>query len=195
MQHFLCSCPRLVDYIILGQLDWTCGSCSLATTAITYRHCGSLVVKVSNRGSHELQPSTTKDPPCREPMHVKYVESTNVLSLCEVQENTVGGYNLFSAPDPELGKMIVQYKKERMELLVSKLRTSPVWYLTAPIIFLSQNKYDDKHKFKKRKAKHELLDGFVFRNKTARPSSLSKTEEQIKTQNNFENLPQAFACT
>ncbi|GFY05179.1 hypothetical protein TNCV_2206251 [Trichonephila clavipes] len=44
---------------------------------------GSRVVKVSDRGCpcHEFEPSTTKDPPCREAMQVKCVESSNVLPL------------------------------------------------------------------------------------------------------------------
>ncbi|GFV93558.1 hypothetical protein TNCV_1988701 [Trichonephila clavipes] len=43
----------------------------------------SRVVKVSDRGwpCHEFEPSTTKDPPCREAMHVKSVENSNVLPL------------------------------------------------------------------------------------------------------------------
>ncbi|GFU34305.1 hypothetical protein TNCV_1991041 [Trichonephila clavipes] len=42
---------------------------------------GSRVVKVSDRGSpcHEFEPNTTKDPLCRAVMHVKSVESSNVL--------------------------------------------------------------------------------------------------------------------
>ncbi|GFS55298.1 hypothetical protein TNCV_1626371 [Trichonephila clavipes] len=38
---------------------------------------GSRVVKVSGRGwpCHEFELNTTKDPPCREAMHVKSVES------------------------------------------------------------------------------------------------------------------------
>ncbi|GFU73570.1 hypothetical protein TNCV_3360101 [Trichonephila clavipes] len=45
---------------------------------------GSRVVKVSDSGwpCHEFEPSTTKDPPCRAAMHVKSVESSNVLSWC-----------------------------------------------------------------------------------------------------------------
>ncbi|GFV26577.1 hypothetical protein TNCV_2102421 [Trichonephila clavipes] len=44
---------------------------------------GSRVVKVLDRGwpCHEFEPKTTKDPPCRSAMHVKSVESSNVLSL------------------------------------------------------------------------------------------------------------------
>ncbi|GFU55335.1 hypothetical protein TNCV_1645991 [Trichonephila clavipes] len=44
---------------------------------------GNRVVKVSDRGwsCHELEPSTPKDPPCREEMHVKSVESSNILPL------------------------------------------------------------------------------------------------------------------
>ncbi|GFY28238.1 hypothetical protein TNCV_4395721 [Trichonephila clavipes] len=44
---------------------------------------GSRVVKVSDRGwpCHEFEPSTTKDPPSRAAMHVKSVESLNVLPL------------------------------------------------------------------------------------------------------------------
>ncbi|GFX00921.1 hypothetical protein TNCV_4578871 [Trichonephila clavipes] len=40
-------------------------------------------VKVSDRGLsyHELDPSTTKDTPCRGAMHVKSVESSDVLPL------------------------------------------------------------------------------------------------------------------
>ncbi|GFV38612.1 hypothetical protein TNCV_132511 [Trichonephila clavipes] len=43
----------------------------------------SRVVKVSDRGrpSHEFEPSTTKEPPCRGAMHVKSVESSNILPL------------------------------------------------------------------------------------------------------------------
>ncbi|GFW82050.1 hypothetical protein TNCV_771791 [Trichonephila clavipes] len=39
------------------------------------------MVKVSDRGwpCHELEPSTTKDPPCRGTMHVKSADSSNVL--------------------------------------------------------------------------------------------------------------------
>ncbi|GFS52908.1 hypothetical protein TNCV_330691 [Trichonephila clavipes] len=37
---------------------------------------GSRVLKVSDRGwsCHEFEPSTTKEPPCREAMHVKSIE-------------------------------------------------------------------------------------------------------------------------
>ncbi|GFV08602.1 uncharacterized protein TNCV_1584151 [Trichonephila clavipes] len=44
---------------------------------------GSRVVKVPDRGwsCHEFKPSTTKDPLCRGAMHVKSVESSNVLPL------------------------------------------------------------------------------------------------------------------
>ncbi|GFU08976.1 hypothetical protein TNCV_1318501 [Trichonephila clavipes] len=47
---------------------------------------GSRVVKVSDRGwpCDEFEPSTTKDPPCRGAMHVKSVESSNVLLLVRV---------------------------------------------------------------------------------------------------------------
>ncbi|GFT19610.1 hypothetical protein TNCV_2534851 [Trichonephila clavipes] len=43
----------------------------------------SRVIKVSDRGlpCHEFEPSTTKDPPYSVAMHVKSVESSNVLSL------------------------------------------------------------------------------------------------------------------
>ncbi|GFU74634.1 hypothetical protein TNCV_4629051 [Trichonephila clavipes] len=33
------------------------------------------------RACHEFEPSTTKDPPCRGVMHVKSIESSNVLPL------------------------------------------------------------------------------------------------------------------
>ncbi|GFV56074.1 uncharacterized protein TNCV_2266601 [Trichonephila clavipes] len=44
---------------------------------------GSLVVKVMDSwpACHEFEPSATKDPPCREAMHVKSVGSSNVLPL------------------------------------------------------------------------------------------------------------------
>ncbi|GFV66996.1 hypothetical protein TNCV_356821 [Trichonephila clavipes] len=44
---------------------------------------GSRVVKVSDCGwpCHEFKPSTTKDPLCRGEMHIKSVESSNVLPL------------------------------------------------------------------------------------------------------------------
>ncbi|GFX17221.1 hypothetical protein TNCV_2857441 [Trichonephila clavipes] len=44
---------------------------------------GSRVVKLSDRGRpyHEFESSTTKDPPCSEAMHVKSIESSNVLPL------------------------------------------------------------------------------------------------------------------
>ncbi|GFT06286.1 hypothetical protein TNCV_2990571 [Trichonephila clavipes] len=37
----------------------------------------SCKIRISDRGlpCHEFEPSTTKDPPCRAAMHVKYVES------------------------------------------------------------------------------------------------------------------------
>ncbi|GFW95482.1 uncharacterized protein TNCV_1721841 [Trichonephila clavipes] len=43
----------------------------------------SLVVKVTDSWSdcHEFEPSTAEDPPCRGAMHVKPVESSNVLPL------------------------------------------------------------------------------------------------------------------
>ncbi|GFU65544.1 hypothetical protein TNCV_634671 [Trichonephila clavipes] len=43
----------------------------------------SRVAKVSDRGwpCHEFEPSTTKDSPCGGEMHVKSVESSNVLPL------------------------------------------------------------------------------------------------------------------
>ncbi|GFV25191.1 hypothetical protein TNCV_2565751 [Trichonephila clavipes] len=45
--------------------------------------CGSQVVKVSDRGwpCHEFEPTTTKESPSREEMHVESVESSNVLPL------------------------------------------------------------------------------------------------------------------
>ncbi|GFV90142.1 transposable element Tcb1 transposase [Trichonephila clavipes] len=61
--------------------------------ATKHRHClsiaispsgrGSRVVKVSDRcwSCYEFEPSTTKDPQCRGAMHVKSVESSNVLPL------------------------------------------------------------------------------------------------------------------
>ncbi|GFX77681.1 hypothetical protein TNCV_1105981 [Trichonephila clavipes] len=44
---------------------------------------GNRVVKVSDRGwpCHEFEPSTTKDRPCMGALHVKSVESSNVLPL------------------------------------------------------------------------------------------------------------------
>ncbi|GFY34543.1 DUF4817 domain-containing protein [Trichonephila clavipes] len=39
------------------------------------------VVKVLDRGCPEFEPSTTQDKPCREAMHVKSVESSNILPL------------------------------------------------------------------------------------------------------------------
>ncbi|GFU61988.1 hypothetical protein TNCV_4022711 [Trichonephila clavipes] len=44
---------------------------------------GSPAVKVSYRGwpCHEFKPSTTKDPPNREKMHVKSVKRSNVVPL------------------------------------------------------------------------------------------------------------------
>ncbi|GFW72855.1 hypothetical protein TNCV_1266981 [Trichonephila clavipes] len=44
---------------------------------------GSLMVKITDSwlSCHEFEPSTTKDPPCREAMRVKSVESSNVLLL------------------------------------------------------------------------------------------------------------------
>ncbi|GFU62466.1 hypothetical protein TNCV_2204011 [Trichonephila clavipes] len=54
---------------------------------------GSLVVKVSDRGllCHGFEPSTNKDPPCWGVMHVKSVESPNVLPLmwCGIRESGV----------------------------------------------------------------------------------------------------------
>ncbi|GFV82621.1 hypothetical protein TNCV_1618501 [Trichonephila clavipes] len=45
--------------------------------------CDSPVVKVSDHSRHvtSSRPSTIKDPPCREAVHVKSVESSNVLPL------------------------------------------------------------------------------------------------------------------
>ncbi|GFY51676.1 hypothetical protein TNIN_110401 [Trichonephila inaurata madagascariensis] len=63
----------------------------------------------------------------------------NTMEQIQQLENTIGGYDKLLS-DPELVKMAVQYKKERMELLVSKLRTvPPVWNLTGPIILPSLN--------------------------------------------------------
>ncbi|GFU44046.1 hypothetical protein TNCV_4963581 [Trichonephila clavipes] len=44
---------------------------------------GSQMVKESDRGwpCHKFEPSTTKDPPCREAMHVKSVQSSKILPL------------------------------------------------------------------------------------------------------------------
>ncbi|GFX68174.1 hypothetical protein TNCV_4439971 [Trichonephila clavipes] len=44
---------------------------------------GSLVVKATDSWltCHEFEPSTTKDPPCMENMHVKSVKSSNILPL------------------------------------------------------------------------------------------------------------------
>ncbi|GFV24301.1 uncharacterized protein TNCV_422911 [Trichonephila clavipes] len=53
---------------------------------------GSRVVQVWDRGlpCHEFEPSTTKDPPCRAAMHVKSVESSNVLPWCGVEVRREG---------------------------------------------------------------------------------------------------------
>ncbi|GFW18847.1 hypothetical protein TNCV_5133001 [Trichonephila clavipes] len=47
------------------------------------RRRGSLVVKVMDSWlvCHEFEPSSIEDPPCRGAMHVKSVESSNVLPL------------------------------------------------------------------------------------------------------------------
>ncbi|GFX00825.1 hypothetical protein TNCV_4577921 [Trichonephila clavipes] len=54
---------------------------------------GSRVVKVSDRGwpFQEFEPSATKDPPRRGAIHVKSVESSNVLPLvwCGSQKRRV----------------------------------------------------------------------------------------------------------
>ncbi|GFU55092.1 hypothetical protein TNCV_425991 [Trichonephila clavipes] len=44
---------------------------------------GSLMVKVTDSwlACHEFEPSTDKDPPCGGAMHIKFVESSNVLPL------------------------------------------------------------------------------------------------------------------
>ncbi|GFU86261.1 hypothetical protein TNCV_369171 [Trichonephila clavipes] len=46
----------------------------------------SQVVKVTDLWpvGHEFEPSTAEDPPCRGTMHVKSVESSNVLPWCSV---------------------------------------------------------------------------------------------------------------
>ncbi|GFT85574.1 uncharacterized protein TNCV_4253001 [Trichonephila clavipes] len=58
------------------------------STTDAYQHylppeCGSLVIKVTDSWSacQKFEPNTTKDPPCRGEMHVKSVQSSNVLSL------------------------------------------------------------------------------------------------------------------
>ncbi|GFT19519.1 hypothetical protein TNCV_2534111 [Trichonephila clavipes] len=43
--------------------------------------CGSLVVKGSWLARHEFEPGTTKDPACMVAVHVKSLESSNVLPL------------------------------------------------------------------------------------------------------------------
>ncbi|GFY40096.1 hypothetical protein TNIN_476531 [Trichonephila inaurata madagascariensis] len=124
------------------------------------------------------------------------------MEQIQLLENTIGGNDKLLT-NPELGKMSVQYKKdsvERMEQLVRKLWTLPPCLEPdgpdhTPLTKL-KNKSNKKHKFKKRKSINESSDEFVFPNKTARPSSPTKTEESIKTQNNFENYTRcrAFAC-
>ncbi|GFY70926.1 hypothetical protein TNIN_265611 [Trichonephila inaurata madagascariensis] len=118
----------------------------------------------------------------------------NTMEQIQQLENTIGGNGKLLS-DPELGKMAVHYKKESMEiveLLVSKLRALPPCVepdcLDHTPLTKLKNKSNNKHKFKNRKAKNESSDDFVFPYKTARPSSPTKTEEQIKTQNNLENL-------
>ncbi|GFX43884.1 hypothetical protein TNCV_4111631 [Trichonephila clavipes] len=39
------------------------------------------LIFVDRQRCHEWEPSTTKDPPCRDQMHVKSVESSNALLL------------------------------------------------------------------------------------------------------------------
>ncbi|GFT07303.1 hypothetical protein TNCV_1417101 [Trichonephila clavipes] len=39
------------------------------------------LIFVDHQRCHEFDPSTTKDPPCREEMHIKSVKSSNVLLL------------------------------------------------------------------------------------------------------------------
>ncbi|GFT63188.1 hypothetical protein TNCV_4746871 [Trichonephila clavipes] len=125
-----------------------------------------------------------------------YVRLKNTMEQIQQLYDTIGGYDKLLS-DPELGNMVVQYKKEsmeRMELLVSKLRTVPPCMKPdcpdhIPLTKL-KNKSNKKDKFKKRKAKNESADDFAFPNKIARPFSLNKTEELIETQNNFENFTQ-----
>ncbi|GFX99855.1 uncharacterized protein TNCV_258921 [Trichonephila clavipes] len=54
---------------------------------------GSLVVKVTDSvpACHEFEPSTDEDPPCRETMHVKSVQSSNVLPWCGAVVRRGGG--------------------------------------------------------------------------------------------------------
>ncbi|GFY25602.1 hypothetical protein TNCV_2487221 [Trichonephila clavipes] len=57
-------------------------ACSHLQSTDRVRGHGRRVVKVLYRDCpcHELEPSTTKDPPCRGAMHIKSVENSNILS-------------------------------------------------------------------------------------------------------------------
>ncbi|GFV63640.1 hypothetical protein TNCV_626351 [Trichonephila clavipes] len=53
-------------------------------TGQAFENCRcSRMIKVSDRGwpSHEFDPSTTKEPPCRGEMHVKSDESSSIIPL------------------------------------------------------------------------------------------------------------------
>ncbi|GFV55690.1 hypothetical protein TNCV_754901 [Trichonephila clavipes] len=51
---------------------------------VIYSPVFSRSINVAVKSCHEFEPSTTKDPPCRAAMHVKSVESSNVLPWCGV---------------------------------------------------------------------------------------------------------------
>ncbi|GFX88711.1 hypothetical protein TNCV_4636321 [Trichonephila clavipes] len=78
------------------------------STSVDLRGRGRRVVEVSDRGwpCHEFEQSTTKDQPCREAMHFKSIESSNVLPLNSnlstesVPSGQTNGKEGRASPDP-----------------------------------------------------------------------------------------------
>ncbi|GFY27616.1 uncharacterized protein TNCV_910671 [Trichonephila clavipes] len=63
-------------------VEYNCVAGSFLHQDQNCRHCSSVVkVTDSKQACHEFEPSTAEDPPCREKMLFKYVESSNILPL------------------------------------------------------------------------------------------------------------------
>ncbi|GFV06575.1 hypothetical protein TNCV_2948971 [Trichonephila clavipes] len=96
---------------------------------------GSRVVKVSDRGwhCHEFEPSTTKDPPCRDAMHIKSVEGSNVLALvcgrlgCPPPHSTVAQNGVANIPRVALESDVHELSLTSSPRIHSSLSFTPRW--------------------------------------------------------------------
>ncbi|GFW27154.1 ATP-grasp domain-containing protein [Trichonephila clavipes] len=100
---------------------------------VNYGGRGSRVVKVSDRGwpCHEFEPITAKDPPCGAAMHVKSVESSNIIPMVWCGSGSVPGVKTVQVPDELVGKL--HRTAELPQAAAVPVAQSPVIQATDPV--------------------------------------------------------------